>query len=89
MQERELRELIEEVREGKLPRRGFIQQMLGLGLTAPMAAMMLTHSGIAQAQTALPYKPTKRGGGGTLMRDISLIQARVLALMAMRLPFSS
>ena len=66
MQERELRELIEEVREGKLPRRGFIQQMLGLGLTAPMAAMMLTHAGIAQAQTALPYKPTKRGGGGTL-----------------------
>jgi peptide/nickel transport system substrate-binding protein len=40
--------------------------MVGLGLTAPMASMMLMHSGIAQAQTAIPYKPTKRGGGGTL-----------------------
>ena len=66
MQERELRDLIEDVRGGKLPRRSFIQQMVGLGLTAPMASMMLMHAGVAQAQTALPYKPTKRGGGGTL-----------------------
>ena len=66
MQERELRDLIEDVREGRLPRRRFVQQMLGLGLTAPMAGMMLMHAGVAQAQTALPYKPTKRGGGGTL-----------------------
>ena len=66
MQERELRDLIEDVRHGKLPRRHFIRQMVGLGLTAPMASMMLMHSGIAQAQTALPYKPTKRGGGGAL-----------------------
>jgi peptide/nickel transport system substrate-binding protein len=66
MQERELRGLIEEVRDGNLPRRSFIQHMVGLGLTAPMAAMMLSHSGIAMAQTASSYKPTKRGGGGTL-----------------------
>ncbi len=66
MEERELREMIEEVRGGKLPRRDFIQQMVGLGLTAPMASMMLMHSGIAQAQTASTYKPTKRGGGGAL-----------------------
>ena len=66
MQEQELRHLIEDVREGKLPRRSFIQQMVGLGLTAPMASMMLMHAGVAQAQTALPYKPTRRGGGGTL-----------------------
>lgn len=66
MQERELRALIEEVREGQLPRRSFIQQMVGLGLTVPMAGMMLMHAGIAQAQTAIPYKPTKRGGGGPL-----------------------
>ena len=66
MQERELRDLIEDVRGGRLPRRSFIQQMVGLGLTAPMASMMLMHSGIAQAQTALPYKPAKRGGGGAL-----------------------
>ncbi len=66
MNETQLRHLIDEVREGKLPRRGFIQQMIGLGLTAPMASMMLMQSGVAQAQTAIPYKPTKRGGGGTL-----------------------
>ena len=66
MQEREIRELIEEVREGTLPRRSFIQRMVAVGLTAPMASMMLMHAGIAQAQTAIPYKPTRRGGGGTL-----------------------
>ena len=31
-----------------------------------MASMILLHHGIAMAQTALPYKPTRRGGGGTL-----------------------
>jgi len=66
MQERELRQLIEEVRDGSLPRRSFIQQMVGLGLTAPMASMMLLHEGIAQTAAPIPYKPTKRGGGGTL-----------------------
>jgi len=66
MQEKELRALIEQVREGKLPRRSFVQQMVGLGLTAPMAGMMLMHAGVANSQPTLAYKPTKRGGGGTL-----------------------
>jgi peptide/nickel transport system substrate-binding protein len=67
MREQDLRHLIEEVRAGALPRRTFIQQMVGLGLTAPMASMMLMHAGVAQAQGATStYKPTKRGGGGTL-----------------------
>ena len=66
MQEREINNLIEDVRVGKLPRRNFILQMVSLGLTAPMASMMLMHSGIAQAQTPSTYKPTKRGGGGAL-----------------------
>ena len=66
MNEHDIRNLVEEVREGKLPRRSFIQQMVGVGLTAPMASMMLMHYGVANAQTALPYKPTRRGGGGTL-----------------------
>jgi peptide/nickel transport system substrate-binding protein len=66
MQEQDIRALIDQVRSGALPRRGFIARMVSLGLTAPMASMMLMHHGIAQAQTALPYKPTKRGGGGTL-----------------------
>jgi len=66
MQEQDIRALIEEVREGTLPRRGFIQRMVGLGLTAPMASMMLMHEGIAQTTPTIPYKGTKRGGGGPL-----------------------
>jgi peptide/nickel transport system substrate-binding protein len=66
MQERELRSLIEDVRTGRLPRRSFIQQMVGLGLTGPMASMMLMQAGVAQAQPNMSYKPTKRGGGGAL-----------------------
>jgi peptide/nickel transport system substrate-binding protein len=67
MNERQIRSLIGKVKSGALPRRSFIQQMVGLGLTAPMASMMLMHAGVAQAQTAMPaYKPTKRGGGGPL-----------------------
>ncbi|MBL8323341.1 MAG: peptide ABC transporter substrate-binding protein [Rubrivivax sp.] len=67
MNERQLRALIEKVREGKLERRAFIHRMVGLGLTAPMASMMLMHEGIAQTSPMIPaYKPTKRGGGGPL-----------------------
>ena len=64
--ERQLRQLINEVRDGKLPRRNFISQMVGLGLTAPMASMLLMHAGVANAQATIPYKGTKRGGGGVL-----------------------
>lgn len=66
MNESRIRGLIDDVKTGKLPRRGFIERMVGLGLSAPMASMLLLHSGVAQAQTTIPYKPTKRGGGGTL-----------------------
>jgi peptide/nickel transport system substrate-binding protein len=66
MNEQQLRGLIDEVKSGKLPRRSFIQQMVGLGLTAPMASMMLMHEGVAQTTTTIPYKGTKRGGGGVL-----------------------
>ncbi|MCW5634763.1 MAG: peptide ABC transporter substrate-binding protein [Rubrivivax sp.] len=66
MTERELRALIEKVREGRLERRRFIQRVVGLGLTAPMANMLLMSQGIAQTPAPLAYKPTKRGGGGTL-----------------------
>jgi peptide/nickel transport system substrate-binding protein len=40
--------------------------MIALGLTAPMAGQMLASAGVAQAQSKLAYKPTKRGGGGAL-----------------------
>ena len=66
MTEDALRQMIEEVRRGDLPRRSFIQNMVGLGLTAPMASMILMHEGIAQTTKPSAYTPTKRGGGGPL-----------------------
>src|SRR6266568_8801528 len=66
MQERELRDLIADVKTGRLSRRGFVQQMIAVGLTAPIAGMMLAQSGVAMAATEIPYKPTKAGGGGLL-----------------------
>ncbi|MDM7945592.1 MAG: peptide ABC transporter substrate-binding protein [Oceanibaculum nanhaiense] len=66
MKERELRGLINKVKHGKLSRRGFISRMVMLGLTAPLASQMLLSAGVAQAQSAMEYKPTKAGGGGTL-----------------------
>jgi peptide/nickel transport system substrate-binding protein len=66
MQEHELRQLIEDVRHGRLSRRSFVQRMVALGLTAPLASQMLAYSGIAQAQAPSGYKATRRGGGGSL-----------------------
>src|SRR5262245_1140491 len=66
MNERELRSLIAGVKAGRLPRRRFVQMMLGLGLTAPMATQLLSLGGVAMAQAASTYKPTRRGGGGPL-----------------------
>jgi peptide/nickel transport system substrate-binding protein len=66
MKERELRDLIADVKTGRLSRRAFVQRMIAVGLTAPMAGMMLSQSGVAMAATAIPYKPTKAGGGGLL-----------------------
>lgn len=64
MEQRELRRMIDEVKAGVLSRRRFVQTMVALGLTAPMAAQMLASAGIAQAQTMAG--PSKRGGGGLL-----------------------
>jgi peptide/nickel transport system substrate-binding protein len=66
MHEQRIRALVEQVREGQLPRRSFIRRMVALGLTAPMANVMLLNEGIAQTVTAPAYKGTKRGGGGVL-----------------------
>jgi peptide/nickel transport system substrate-binding protein len=66
MDELELRALIADVKAGRFSRRRFIHTMVGLGLTAPMAAQMLSWSGVAQAQPASDYAPTRRGGGGAL-----------------------
>ena len=49
MDERELRGLVEQVRVGTLSRRRFVQMMVGLGLTAPLASQMLASAGVAHA----------------------------------------
>ena len=66
MDEHALRGLIGDVKSGKLSRRDFMQRMMAVGLTGPLAAQMLTYSGVARAQGKFEYKPTKRGGGGPL-----------------------
>src|SRR5438445_3380823 len=66
MDEQALRGLIALVKAGRMSRRAFVRQMIGLGLTAPLASQMLNYAGVARAATKSAYKPTKRGGGGAL-----------------------
>jgi peptide/nickel transport system substrate-binding protein len=66
MLDSELRTMIDGVKDGRMDRRAFVQRMIGLGLTAPMATQILALGGVAMAQSPSTYKPTKRGGGGPL-----------------------
>jgi peptide/nickel transport system substrate-binding protein len=66
MEEQALHGLLNEVKAGRLSRRAFVHTMIGLGLTAPLAAQMLASAGVAHAQAKGTYAPTKRGGGGAL-----------------------
>ncbi len=52
------------MRRGTLSRRDFIARLAALGIAAPFASLLLADDGIAQP--AATYKPTRRGGGGTL-----------------------
>ena len=61
MYEADLRGLIEDVRRGRLSRRGFTRAMIAVGLTAPMAVQMLASSGVAMAAEQPVYRPTRRG----------------------------
>ena len=67
MNERMLRELVDQVRDGQLARRDFIARMVALGVGLPLASAMLADVAHAEGGSAeAPYKPTKRGGGGAL-----------------------
>ena len=66
MDEKEIRGLLADVKAGRLSRRAFVTTMVGLGLTGPMAAQLLSSAGIASAQPKPSFTPTKRGGGGLL-----------------------
>ena len=68
MDDRTIRDLIGDVKRGRLSRRAFVQTMVGFGLTAPFASQLLTASGVhaQQPRPASTFTPTKRGGGGPL-----------------------
>ncbi|BCB19019.1 peptide ABC transporter substrate-binding protein [Bosea sp. ANAM02] len=58
--------MVEDVKEGGLSRRSFIQRMAALGIAAPIATQILAWNDVAMANATLEYKPTKAGGGGPL-----------------------
>jgi len=66
MTEQELRQLIGAVKTGRASRRGFVRTLVGLGLTAPFANLLLAHAGVAAETSTFDYKPMKAGGGGPL-----------------------
>jgi peptide/nickel transport system substrate-binding protein len=66
MNEHGIRELLADVRAGRMTRRGFVRAMVACGLTAPLTGQMLAAAGVAQAQTRPAFSPSKRGGGGHL-----------------------
>src|SRR5262249_25391154 len=67
MDEQALREMITQVKDGRLTRRHFVQALGAVGLAAPMAGRLLGGAGVAAAQPPEPeFSPTRRGGGGTL-----------------------
>src|ERR1700740_414986 len=66
MLDNELKTMIDEVKDGRIDRRAFVQRMLAVGFTAPMATQILAVGGVAMAEGPSVYKPTKRGGGGAL-----------------------
>jgi len=67
MSERELRGLVGQLRQGCFSRRCFVEGLMGLVVTAPVAAHLLTGAGLAGAQPReSAFTPTRRGGGGDL-----------------------
>ncbi len=67
MDEQQIRTLVGKVKSGSLSRRGFVQRLAAVGLSAPFAGMVLADSGVAMASDArATYSPTKAGGGGPL-----------------------
>jgi len=66
MNEAHLRDLIAATKAGRISRRVFVRQVVGLGLTAPFASLLLAQAEVAAEPATFDYKPTKAGGGGPL-----------------------
>ena len=60
MTEGELRELVAAVKTGRVARRAFVQKMVGLGLTAPLAGQLLAHVGAAGLRDVPAKLPVER-----------------------------
>ncbi|MDR6870563.1 peptide/nickel transport system substrate-binding protein [Bosea sp. BE125] len=58
--------MVQNLKEGRLSRRSFIQKMAAFGIGAPIASQILAWNNVAMANATLEYKPTKAGGGGPL-----------------------
>ncbi|MGO4175058.1 peptide ABC transporter substrate-binding protein [Bosea sp. TAF32] len=58
--------MVDNLKEGRLSRRSFMQRMAALGIAAPIASQILAWNDVAMANATLEYKPTKAGGGGPL-----------------------
>src|SRR5712692_11461385 len=66
MSEEQFHDLIAAVKAGRASRRDVVRRMVGLGLTAPFASLLLAHAGVAAEPAKADYKPGKAGGGGPL-----------------------
>jgi len=66
MIEDELRRLVDQARHGVLSRRQALERLMAFGLALPAAGFLLMEAGVAATKTPFTYKPTRRGGGGTL-----------------------
>ena len=66
MHEARLRRWIGQVHSAALPRRDFVLRLAALGLAPQVASLLLGERAHAQAGARFAYKPTRRGGGGTL-----------------------
>ena len=64
MNEQQLRDAIGEVRAGLVSRRAFVRRMIGLGLTAPFAAMLLKSAGVAAPGASSSTSRTSAAAAG-------------------------
>ncbi|SFJ84385.1 peptide/nickel transport system substrate-binding protein [Bosea sp. OK403] len=66
MNSQHIQGMVQNLKEGRLSRRSFIQKMAAFGIGAPIASQILAWNNVAMANATLEYKPTKAGGGGPL-----------------------
>ncbi len=66
MNSQHIQGMVQNLKEGRLSRRSFMQKMAAFGIGAPIASQILAWNNIAMANATLEYKPSKAGGGGPL-----------------------